>query len=112
MALSADQPATLTSSHSCACSMACQQVHTHCRGCGVLAGPDHVHRLREGYCYALLTLAETGAPTLVPVVQSCWSVRERLRQPLAGRWAPTQRERALAPEPVAASTSTPPRRPW
>src|SRR5919199_1792009 len=98
MALSADQPATPTSSHSCACSMACQQVHTHCRGCGVLAGPDHVHRLREGYCYALLTLTETGAPTLVPVVQSCWSLRER-------ELAAARQERAApqaVPAPVAA----------
>ena len=62
----------------------------------MLEGPDHLHRLREGYCYVLLTLAETGAPTLVPAVQSCWSVHERLRQPLAIRWVPARRERELA----------------
>lgn len=57
------------------CSAACQQVHIACRGCGVLEGPEHFHRIRDGYCFALLDEDGNGGPTrMVPIQQSCWNV--------------------------------------
>lgn len=63
------------------CSPACQAVHQACLGCGVLAGPEHVHLLREGYCTALIARDESGATRLVPAFQSCWSARNRAPLP-------------------------------
>jgi len=61
------------------CSADCQGVHLRCRGCGVLEGPDHFHRLREGYCHELLVQDGPNGPmSLVPITQSCWSQRERI----------------------------------
>ncbi len=54
------------------CSPACQAVHVACRGCGVLAGPEHVHLLRGGYCESLLVEGEGDQPPLVvPLFRSC-----------------------------------------
>ncbi len=63
------------------CSPQCQAVHVACLGCGVLAGPEHVHVLRDGYCAALIARSESGAVSLVPAFQSCWSVRHRAPTP-------------------------------
>lgn len=59
------------------CSAVCQASHVACFGCGVLEGPDHFHRLQNGFCFALLS--DDG--TLVPIAGSCWKVRPR-RAPL------------------------------
>ena len=58
-----------------ACSDQCQRVHLACRGCGVLGGPDHIHLLRDGYCFALLSDDDEGGPIrTVLIQQSCWNV--------------------------------------
>ena len=58
-----------------ACSEACQRVHVSCRGCGVLEGPDHFHRIRDGYCFALLSEDPDGGPERTVLIQrSCWNV--------------------------------------
>jgi hypothetical protein len=57
------------------CSAACQRVHRACRACGAHEGPDHFHRLRDGYCYELLDAdPETGLATSMRPRQSCWRV--------------------------------------
>lgn len=63
------------------CSATCQRVHEHCRGCGVLAGPDHEHRLRDGYCAELLVSVDhaTGVAHLRPLLVSCWDWQVRTR---------------------------------
>ena len=60
--------------HHYTCSPACQAVHQHCRGCGALAGPEHCHTLRDGYCYGLLGGQVRQA---VPFHRSCWQVAQR-----------------------------------
>ena len=58
-----------------ACSTSCQAVHVACRGCGVLEGPDHFHRIRDGYCFALVSEDPDGGPTRTVLIQrSCWNV--------------------------------------
>ena len=58
-----------------ACSASCQAVHVSCRGCGVLEGPDHFHRIRDGYCFALISEDADGGPArTVLIQQSCWNV--------------------------------------
>ena len=61
------------------CSTRCQAVHVACLGCGVLAGPEHEHVLRDGYCAALISRDENGRARLVPAFQSCWSTRHQVR---------------------------------
>jgi hypothetical protein len=59
------------------CSLACREVHRRCAGCGVFEGPDHFHRLRDGYCYELLNIdEETGQTVAVVIRQSCWVVAQ------------------------------------
>ena len=43
-----------------------------CRGCDALAGPDHLHRLKGGYCHQLASLDAVGVTELVPIRDSCW----------------------------------------
>lgn len=70
-------------SASFACAESCQRVHLRCRGCGVLEGPEHFHRLRDGYCYQIVSMdAETGDEVRVPITASCWS---RWRDELSAR---------------------------
>ena len=60
------------------CSLECREVHRRCAGCGVLEGPDHFHRLRDGFCYELLNKdEETGRIVGVLIRQSCYEVLYR-----------------------------------
>ena len=72
-------------------------MHEHCRGCGVLAGPDHEHRLRDGYCAELLVSVDhaTGVAHLRPLLASCWDWQVRTRS--AGGDGPPAR--FLSPDP-------------
>jgi hypothetical protein len=70
------------------CSRECQSTHKHCNRCGVLAGPEHLYKLRGGLCYEVFLIesyttedGEEGWNSIwTPAFNNCWDSKKKDRQ--------------------------------